>query len=110
MKQKFIQSLTLYMLLVPALVWAQNQTIPTAVNNSESETTSAVTTNAVTNSLLPSSTISSDGKLDSKEYVRQAWEASGQGNLEKIAQLVQAALNDYGAEAQQEKTELTGFP
>ena len=48
--------------------------------------------------------------LSSKELVRQAWEASGQRNVQRLEELVGQCVTLYGKEAKEQEKQLTGFP
>lgn len=50
------------------------------------------------------------GQTSSKEFVRLAWEASSQGNLEKLDQLVEECLRLYGERARSQQAQLEGLP
>jgi len=49
-------------------------------------------------------------QTSSEEFVRMSWEASGQGNLEKIDQLAEECLSIYGREAKALHASLSDFP
>jgi len=46
----------------------------------------------------------------SPELVQRAWAASGQGNLQRLAELVGQCAALYGKDAQEQEKQLTGFP
>lgn len=48
--------------------------------------------------------------FSSQELVRQAWEASGQRNSERVDELVKQCVALYGKEAKEQEKQLTGFP
>src|SRR3990167_2053971 len=48
--------------------------------------------------------------LSSQELVRQAWEASGQRNMERLGELIGECVALYGKEAKEQEKQLTGFP
>ncbi len=53
---------------------------------------------------------SGDGRISSKEYVRLAWEKSGQGDLEGLQKLTEECLKLYGREAREQQASLSDFP
>ena len=48
--------------------------------------------------------------VSSKELVQQAWEASGQRNIQRLEELVGQCLALYGKQAKEQEKQLTGFP
>jgi len=49
-------------------------------------------------------------EVSSQDLVRRAWEASGAGDLEKLATVVEQCVELYGQEAKEQQSALTGFP
>ncbi|VAX35303.1 hypothetical protein MNBD_UNCLBAC01-1764 [hydrothermal vent metagenome] len=49
-------------------------------------------------------------KIDSKELVRQAWEASSKSDVKRLDKIIQQALEFYGKEANDQQNLLTDFP
>ncbi|MCR4337466.1 MAG: tetratricopeptide repeat protein [Candidatus Omnitrophica bacterium] len=49
-------------------------------------------------------------QVSSEEFVRLAWEASSQGNLERLKELAEQCLKLYGEAAKAQQTQLVGFP
>ncbi len=48
--------------------------------------------------------------VSSIELVRQAWEASSQGNAQKLEELVNQCIDLYDQKAREQQSQLTGFP
>ncbi len=48
-------------------------------------------------------------KISPQEVVRQAWEASGQKNVQRLEELVGQCITLYGKEAKEQQKQLTGF-
>lgn len=49
-------------------------------------------------------------KISSQDLVRQAWEASGQNNVDRLEGVVRQCVDMYGQEAMEQEKKLTGFP
>src|SRR5262245_36962166 len=60
--------------------------------------------------MCPSLLSAQTAMTESQTLVNQAWEASAQGNMERLHKLVEEMLKLYGDEATMLQKSLTGFP
>ncbi len=94
--QLLIRSCVLSSLIFhPLLIWAQENSSPIEGQKESNESSD------------PSE---AQPSVASKDFVRSAWEASSQGDLERLGKIVEKVVGAYGAKAAEQKGQLSGFP
>ena len=101
------KSIQIVIFLIPVLAMGPlgfAEEIVQPANEEAADATTQVSTNQVLES-LPAAVAE-----PSTEFVRQAWEASGHGDLAKLQELADQMMGIYGQQAKEQQSSLSGFP